>query len=331
MPPTPATADSVKTHFARVRDELARVIVGHVGLIKHLYICLLCGGHALIEGVPGLGKTLVVKSLSRVLALQFSRIQFTPDLMPADILGTNIVKTDAGGNRYFEFFKGPLFGQLVLADEINRASPKTQSALLEAMQEERVTVFGQTYALDPPFMVLATQNPIEMEGTYPLPEAQIDRFFFKLTLTYPNQQELAEIIAKTTREDQPALQPVLGAEAILAMRSLIRSVPIATHVRDYAIRLVLASHGGDDAEGTLTRKYVLFGASPRGLQALVLAGKASALMNGRFNVALEDIRNVAKSALRHRVVLNIRGRAEGVTEDEVIDEILTRTPYPTGR
>jgi MoxR-like ATPase len=313
---------SIQKNFDSIRNELSRAVVRHEGILKHLFICLLSGGHALIEGVPGLGKTLIVKSLSRILDLKYSRIQFTPDLMPADIVGTNIVKEDETGGRNFEFYRGPIFGQLILADEINRASPKTQSALLEAMQEEKVTVFGKEYPLEPPFMVIATQNPIEMEGTYPLPEAQIDRFFFKLKIEYPDRDGLQEIIDKTTRDDPPDLRKVLGADAILEMRSLIKQVPIATHVKDYAIRLVLASHLHSPAATEPIKKYVLYGASPRGVMALVMAGKVSALLDGRYNVALEDIRAVAKPALRHRLVLNIKGETEGVDTDEIIDGLL---------
>ena len=287
-------SDSIKESFDRIVDELSKTIVGQELLIKHLFICLLCGGHALIEGVPGLGKTMIVKSLSKILDLKYSRIQFTPDLMPADILGTNIVKEDETGNRHFEFYKGPIFGQLILADEINRASPKTQSALLEAMQEERVTVFGTEYSLIPPFMVLATQNPIEMEGTYPLPEAQIDRFFFKLKISYPNQNQLREIIDKTTEDKQPELQHIIGADEINEMKRLIKNVPIATHVKDYAIRLVMASHPDSKFAIEKTNQFVLFGASPRGVQSLVLAGKVLALLDGRYNVSIEDIKIIAK-------------------------------------
>jgi len=320
------TPDRVKHHYDRMSDALSRVIVGQEALIKDLFICLLSGGHALIEGVPGLGKTLIVRSLSRILDLKYSRIQFTPDLMPADILGTNIVKSDENGNRRFEFYKGPIFGQLILADEINRASPKTQSALLEAMQEERVTVFGVEHALTPPFMVLATQNPIEMEGTYPLPEAQIDRFFFKLKIDYPSRKDLHDIVDKTTRDRQPELTPIVNAATILDLRQQVKNVPIATHVQDYAVRLVLATHPEDASATEKTRRFVLFGASPRGVQSLVLAGKVRALLLDRYNVSIEDIKAVAKAALRHRIVLNIKGEAEGVNEDEMIDEILATLP-----
>ena len=315
-------ADSIKENFDRILGELSKSIVGQTILIKHLFMCLLCGGHALIEGVPGLGKTLIVKALSSILDLKYSRIQFTPDLMPADILGTNMLNEDEAGNRRFEFYKGPIFGQLILADEINRASPKTQSALLEAMQEEKVTIFGTEYKLSPPFMVLATQNPIEMEGTYPLPEAQIDRFFFKLKIHYPNKDQLIEIIDKTTEDYQPELSLVIGADEILEMKRVIKHVPIATHVKDYAIGLVMASHPDNENATEKIKEYVQYGASPRGVQSLVLAGKVGALLEGRFNVSVEDIRSVAKPALRHRMVLNIKGEAEGLDEDLLIDEII---------
>ena len=314
--------ESIRENFGRVAKELAKIIVGQELLIKHLFICLLCGGHALIEGVPGLGKTLIVRSLSKIMDLKYSRIQFTPDLMPADILGTNIVKEDGRGNRFFEFYQGPIFGQLILADEINRASPKTQSALLEAMQEGKVTVFGSQYDLAPPFMVLATQNPIEMEGTYPLPEAQIDRFFFKLRMDFPKREELHKILEKTTEDYQYELSRVIAAESILKMKTLVKKVPVATHVKDFATRLILAGHPADGRATDRVKDYVLCGASPRGLQSLILAGKVSALMDGRFNVALKDIKDVAKPALRHRLALNIRGETEGVDTDELIEEML---------
>jgi MoxR-like ATPase len=317
-------ADAIRGNFELVNNQLAKIIVGHDTLIQHLFTCLLCGGHALIEGVPGLGKTLIVRSLSRILDLQYSRIQFTPDLMPADILGTNIVKEDTGGSRHFEFYKGPIFGQLILADEINRASPKTQSALLEAMQEEKITVFGTEYKLDLPFMVLATQNPIEMEGTYPLPEAQIDRFFFKLKMDYPDHGELLEIIDKTTEDYQPELKSVIGTTAIQEMKSLVKQVPIASHVKDYAIQLVLASHPDNELSTRQIKEFVLFGSSPRGVQSLIMAAKVSALLDGRYNVAIDDIKNVAKPALRHRIALNIRGETEGVDTDQIIEEILRK-------
>ncbi len=320
-------AESIKKNFDTITGELSKVIVGQTELIQNLLICLLCGGHALIEGVPGLGKTLIVKTLSQVLDLKYSRIQFTPDLMPADILGTNIVNEDEKGNRYFEFYKGPIFGQIILADEINRATPKTQSALLEAMQEETVTVFGNQYPLDPPFIVLATQNPIEMEGTYPLPEAQIDRFFFKLKVEYPTSDQLSEIIEKTTEDYEPKVNKVIDTDTILGMRTLIKQVPMAEHVKDYAIRLVLASHPNGQYSIEMVKQYVRFGSSHRRVQGLVMAGKVKALLDGRYNASYEDIRAVARPALRHRVLLNLRGEAEGINEDEIIEDILKRIPH----
>jgi MoxR-like ATPase len=314
--------DSIREHFERINEELSKIVVGQRLLIKHIFICLLSGGHGLIEGVPGLGKTLIVKSLSRVMDLKYSRIQFTPDLMPADILGTNIVNEDDQGNRVFQFYKGPIFGQLILADEINRASPKTQSALLEAMQEEKITIFGKSYALIPPFMVLATQNPIEMEGTYPLPEAQIDRFFFKLKIRYPDHDQLLEIIDKTTEDYEPHLERVIQSDTILDMKKRVRDVPIANHVKEHAIRVVLATHPDNHLAPENTKKYVLYGASPRGVQTLILAGKIMALADGRYNVSIEDLDAVAKPALRHRIVLNVKGEAEGVDEDDLIEEII---------
>jgi len=313
---------SVRKNFDLIVNELAKIVVGQETLIKHIFICLLCGGHALIEGVPGLGKTLLVRSLSKILDLNYSRIQFTPDLMPADILGTNMVKEDGKGNRFFEFYKGPIFGQLILADEINRASPKTQSALLEAMQEGKVTVFGSQYNLEPPFMVLATQNPIEMEGTYPLPEAQIDRFFFKLKMTYPNREELQKILDKTTDDYQFELKHVMGADSIRKMKTLVKKVPVAAHVKDFATRLVLASHPDHKQATEHVKEYILLGSSPRGLLSLILAGKVSALVDGRYNVSREDIKTVARPALRHRLALNIRGETEGLDTDELVDEIV---------
>lgn len=319
-------AEAIKNTYNLMNAELSKVIVGQQEVLKNLFVCLLCGGHALIEGVPGLGKTLIVKSLSQLLDLKYSRIQFTPDLMPADILGTNIVKEDEHGNRSFEFYKGPIFGQLILADEINRASPKTQSALLEAMQEERITVFGTEYALTPPFMVLATQNPIEMEGTYPLPEAQIDRFFFKLKITYPDADELREIIDKTTQDYHPELQKVMHAGSVLEMREVVKQVPLAEHVKTYAIRLVLGTHPDNKFAVQKTKNYVLYGASPRGVQSLILAGKVSALLDGRYNVSIDDIKAIAKPSLRHRIVLNIKGEAEGIDEDTIIEDIIESIP-----
>jgi len=318
--------NEIANRFELINKELSKSIVGHQTLIKHIFTCLLCGGHALIEGVPGLGKTMIVRTLSQALELKYSRIQFTPDLMPADILGTNIVNEDASGSRFFEFFKGPIFGQIILADEINRATPKTQSALLEAMQENEVTVFGKEYPLKQPFIVLATQNPIEMEGTYPLPEAQVDRFFFKLKVEFPTEAQLIEIIDKTTEEQSPAITKVINSESILEMKELVRKVPIASHVKEYATRLVMATHPDNKRAPEMTNNYVHYGASPRGLQALVLAGKVSALLNGQFNVSFDDIKDIAKPALRHRIILNLKGEAEGINTDEIVDRVLGNVP-----
>ena len=309
-------------NFTALRTELGKVIVGQEDMLQKLFIAILCGGHVLIEGVPGLGKTLVIKTLSQVMNLDYSRIQFTPDLMPADILGTNIVNEDENGKRFFEFYKGPIFGQIILADEINRATPKTQSALLEAMQEQSVTIFGKEYQLESPFIVLATQNPFEMEGTYPLPEAQIDRFFFKLKIDYPTSNQMLEIINKTTEDYQPELKKVITAAEIIEMRQLIRQVPISTKVKEFAVRIVMGSHPTERCPILRTRKYVNFGASPRGAQTLIMASKVLAIINGRYNASLDDIRQIAKPTLRHRLILNLRGEAEGIDVDEIIEDII---------
>jgi MoxR-like ATPase len=315
--------------FAELKAEMARVIVGHEELIEQVFIALVCGGHCLLEGVPGLGKTLMVRSLGEILSLSFSRIQFTPDLMPADITGTNVLTDDPSGRKVFEFQKGPVFAHIVLADEINRATPKTQSALLEAMQEQSVTVGGKVHRLEQPFMVLATQNPIEMEGTYPLPEAQVDRFFFKLLLLYPNREELARIADLTTAAPAAALREVLDAAGIQQMRQWIRDVPLADVVKDYAVRLVLASHprqGGAKSPSSLAQRFVLYGSSPRGLQSLILAAKARALLAGRPNVSFEDIRVMVPSSLRHRLILNLEADAEGIGAEKILAELIERVP-----
>jgi MoxR-like ATPase len=281
-------------------------------------IALLSGGHVLLEGVPGLGKTLLVRTLAQALDLRFSRIQFTPDLMPADILGTNLIVQDESGRRRFEFQPGPVFAQIVLADEINRATPKTQSALLEAMQEHAVTTAGETRRLDEPFFVLATQNPIEMEGTYPLPEAQLDRFLFKLRVPFPELSDLQEIIDRTTGPEEQAAAQVTGGQAIMRLQALARQVPVAAHVREYAARLVLATHPSSPGAVDTARRFVRYGASPRGVQALILAGKVRALSRGRVNVAVEDLQALALPALRHRLILNFEGEAEGTDPDNVL-------------
>jgi MoxR-like ATPase len=310
--------------FEDVKAELGRVIVGHHDLIGQVFVALVCGGHCLLEGVPGLGKTLVVRSLASVLNLSFSRIQFTPDLMPADITGTQMLTEDPSGRKLFDFQRGPIFAHVVLADEINRATPKTQSALLEAMQEQSVTVAGKAHRLESPFMVLATQNPIEMEGTYPLPEAQIDRFFFKLLLEYPSRAELGRIADLTTSPPPASLNRVLDAETILKIRAWVREVPIAEAVKDYAARLILATHPKKNSDATAAEKYVLYGSSPRGLQSLVLAAKTRALLDERPNVSFADIRAVAPQSLRHRIILNLEGEAEGVTAETILAEVVER-------
>jgi MoxR-like ATPase len=310
--------------FEEVRAEMGRVVVGHEELIEQVFVALVCGGHCLLEGVPGLGKTLMVRSLAAVLNLTFSRIQFTPDLMPADITGTQMLTDDPTGKKIFDFQRGPIFAHVVLADEINRATPKTQSALLEAMQEQSVTVSGKGHRLASPFMVLATQNPIEMEGTYPLPEAQIDRFFFKLMLRYPSREELVRIADLTTAAEPAPLKQVLDGEQILKIREWVRLVPVADAVKDYAARLVLATHSRTDGQASLAEKYVLYGSSPRGLQSLILAAKARALLSARPNVSFDDIRAVIPQSLRHRIILNLEGEAEGITVESVLAEAVER-------
>jgi len=316
-----------RNKFDALRKEIGKVIVGHEDIVENVLVCLFCGGHVLLEGVPGLGKTLLVRTLSSVFSLEFRRIQFTPDLMPADIMGTNIVMEDqASGRRRFEFQPGPIFGQIILADEINRATPKTQSAMLEAMQEHSVTSSGQIRRLPEPFIVLATQNPIEQEGTYPLPEAQLDRFFFKLLVPYSNRQELRGIIDRTTTGADPQASTVLNAAQILQAQELVRHVVIAEHVQDYAIRLVLATHPQGEFAAEATNRFVRFGSSPRGVQALVLAGKVRAMLDERYHVSFSDIEASVLPALRHRLLLNFEGQAEGVTTDELLRQILQGTP-----
>src|SRR6266566_1901994 len=311
---------------AALRGEIGKVIVGHEKIVEGTLIALLAGGHILLEGVPGLGKTLLVRTLSEVLDISFNRIQFTPDLMPADILGTNIVMEVAGGRREFQFQKGPIFAHLVLADEINRATHKTQSALLEAMQEHSVTAGGEIRRLAEPFFVMATQNPIDQEGTYPLPEAQLDRFFFKLLVGYPSAGELSEVLTRTTEGLRTEVNRVVTRDVLLELMTLVRQVPVASHVKDYAVRLVLATHPKTDTAAPIANQYLRFGSSPRGGQTLILAGKVRALTQGRFNVSFDDIQAAAAAALRHRLILNFEAEAEGITTDHIVDQILKDVP-----
>ncbi len=312
--------------YSELRGEISKVIVGQEEIVNGTLIAILAGGHVLLEGVPGLGKTLLVRTLSQVLDLSFNRIQFTPDLMPADILGTNMVMETPAGRREFQFQKGPIFAHLILADEINRATPKTQSALLEAMQEHSVTAGGEIRKLGEPFFVLATQNPIDQEGTYPLPEAQLDRFFFKLIVKYPKADELTEVLNRTTEERNIEIQRVLTKERMIELQKLVRQVPVATHVKDYAVRLTMASHSKMATAVPIANQYLRFGSSPRGAQCLLLAGKVRALMHGRFNVSFEDLDAVIHPAFRHRLILNFEAEAEGITTDQVIDQILKDVP-----
>ncbi len=321
--------NSFRDHFTSIEAEISKVIVGQVEVIRHVLIAVVAGGHALLEGVPGLGKTMLIRTLADVLDLRFSRIQFTPDLMPADIVGTDILEESDDGRRAFRFQPGPVFANLILADEINRATPKTQSALLEAMQEKTVTVAQRSYRLDTPFFVLATQNPIEMEGTYPLPEAQLDRFLFKVDVGFPGPAELVEILARTTGKTMPSTDKVAGGEAIIAMGELARQVPVASHVSNYVAQLVVATHPDSESAPELVRRFVRYGSSPRGGQALVLGAKIMALLDGRYNVAFDDLRNIAPAALRHRLLLNFEGQAEGISTDSLISELLESVPLPT--
>jgi MoxR-like ATPase len=305
-----------------IEAEVGQVIVGQRDLIRQTLITLLAGGNALLEGVPGLAKTTLVRTLADVIDCSFSRVQFTPDLMPADIIGTTLISEDSAGHKSFRFERGPIFANLVLADEINRATPKTQSALLEAMQERTVTVAKTIHKLESPFFVLATQNPLEMEGTYPLPEAQLDRFFFKILVPFPSAAELVEIANRTTGARAPQPRKIATGAMILEMQQLVRSVPIASHVLAYAARLVTATHPEDRDSPAVTRQYVRYGASPRGMQALILAGKIMALLDGRYNVAFADLKLAALPALRHRVILNFEAQAEGIVPDDIIRQIV---------
>jgi MoxR-like ATPase len=314
--------ESYVEKFGALKNEIARVIVGQQEIVEGTLLALMAGGHVLLEGVPGLGKTLLVRTLAEAMGLKFARIQFTPDLMPADIVGTNIIVEAESGEKMFRFQAGPVFTNLLLADEINRATPKTQSALLEAMQERQVTVGGTTYELDKVFFVMATQNPLEMEGTYPLPEAQLDRFLFKLLIGYPKRADLIEVLRRTTSEETPHAEPVISPEDLLEMRKLVREVIIAPHVEEMVADLLLRTHPASEDAPESVRKYVRFGASPRGAQSIVLTAKARALLSGRYNVSATDILAVAMAALRHRIILNFEGEADGVDVDAILDVVV---------
>jgi len=323
---TEAKIQSFRQTWEKLRAEIGKVMVGHADIVDGTLTAIFAGGHVLLEGVPGLGKTLLVRTLSEVLELSFNRIQFTPDLMPADILGTNLVVETPEGRREFQFQRGPVFAHIILADEINRATPKTQSAMLEAMQEKQVTAGGEIRKLAEPFFVLATQNPIDQEGTYPLPEAQLDRFFFKLLVGYPTAGELTEVLNRTTEGVKAQVNKVLDGSGLMDLQQLVREVPVASHVKDYAVRLVLATHPKTETAAAISNQYLRFGSSPRGGQTLVLAGKVRALTQGRFNVSFEDIQAVAAPALRHRLILNFEAEAEGITTDHVVTQILKDVP-----
>ena len=321
-----ALADEFQSTFSAIRAEIGKVIVGNQDIIENVLVCFFAGGHVLLEGVPGLGKTMLVKTMADVCDLQFSRIQFTPDLMPADIIGTDVVHEDESGNRTFDFRPGPIHSQLVLADEINRATPKTQSAMLEAMQEGQVTSGRHTYKMRQPFLVLATQNPIEMEGTYPLPEAQLDRFQLKLKVVMASREELKEVISRTTGDQVTEVAKIMDEEKGLRLRNFVKSLIVADNIRDFTVRLILAAHPDNDFAPSSVRKYVRFGSSPRGAQALTKAAKVYAAMDGRLQVGFEDIKRAALPALRHRMILNFEGEAEGVETDSIVNDILTATP-----
>jgi len=327
MTPPPSaemTLEAFQQTSRAIKNEISQVIVGQEEIIQHTLIAIIVGGHVLLEGVPGLGKTLLIRTLARALELRFNRIQFTPDLMPSDIIGTEILEDDRDSKRRFRFQPGPIFVNLLMADEINRATPKTQSALLEAMQEQTVTVGGRTYPLQRPFFVLATQNPIEMEGTYPLPEAQLDRFRCKLNVNFPDVAELVTILDRTTQDTQPRASIAADGPTLLRMGQLARQIPVASHISEYVARLLLATHPESADAPEPVKRYVRFGASPRGAQAIILGAKVNALLVGRYNVAFKDIEAVVYPALRHRLILNFEGEAEGVTADAIVRAVLDR-------
>jgi len=325
-PQIQAACDQFRQDYRAVQAEIGKVIVGHEEIIDGVLTCLFVGGHALLEGVPGLGKTALIRTLASALHLKFNRIQFTPDLMPADVIGTNVIMEDEHGRRAFNFMAGPIFSQIVLADEINRATPKTQSALLEAMQEKQVTAGGQVRKLEEPFFVMATQNPLEQEGTYPLPEAQLDRFFFKLLVQYSGREELKEILNRTTTAYKGEVAPVIDGPRIMQHQQLVKRVIIAPHVQDYAIRIVLATHPQGMFAIPMTNQFLRVGASPRAAQAIALGSKVRALLDGRFHVSFKDIKDVAVPAMRHRLILNFEGEAEGITTDMVLEKVVAETP-----
>jgi MoxR-like ATPase len=318
--------DAFRRDYRAIKAEIAKAIVGHEEIIDGVLTCLFVGGHALLEGVPGLGKTALVRALADALHLKFSRIQFTPDLMPADVIGTNVIMEDEHGRKGFQFMQGPIFAQIVLADEINRATPKTQSALLEAMQEKQVTAGGAIRKLEEPFFVMATQNPLEQEGTYPLPEAQLDRFFYKLQVQYSGREELKQILDRTTTGHKVDIKPALDAVRILTHQQLVKRVVVAPHVQDYAIRCVLGTHPSGIFAIPMVNQFLRVGASPRAAQAITLGAKVRALLDGRFHVSFKDIKEVAIPAMRHRIILNFEGEAEGITTDMVLEKLINETP-----
>jgi MoxR-like ATPase len=320
--PLESQLNQFRTDFKRLKDEIGKTIVGHDDVVTGTLTALVSGGHVLLEGVPGLGKTRLVRTLADSLAMKFQRVQFTPDLMPADLLGTNVVLESESGSKRFEFQQGPIFANVLLADEINRATPKTQSALLEAMQEGSVTIAGKTYDLPKPFFVMATQNPLEMEGTYPLPEAQLDRFFFKLLVKFPDARELESILDRTTETAAPTTDRIFDGKHILEMSRLARQIPIASDIRQFGIQLILGTHPNHPASPDITKRFVRYGSSPRGAQALILAAKIRAILDNRIHVAREDLIAVATPTLRHRIILNFEGQAENIQTDDIINAVI---------